>query len=62
MEHKRWDAFLIEEHEMIERAMDVLKQELDKIPTLSHSDLAIKRAIDFLIEFGDHIHNQKEEL
>jgi DUF438 domain-containing protein len=61
MEDKRWDTFLVGEHEIIERAMDVLRQELDKIPALAHSPVALKRAIDFLIEFGDHIHNQKEE-
>lgn len=61
MAETRWDAFLLGEHEMIERAMDVLRQELDKVPTLTHSAVALRRTIDFLIEFGDHIHNQKEE-
>ena len=61
MQDKRWDTFLVGEHEMIERAMDVLRQELDKVPALTHNPVTLKRAIDFLVEFGDHIHNQKEE-
>lgn len=61
MTETRWDAFLLNEHEMIERAMDVLRQELDKVPALAHRPVALRRAIDFLVEFGDHIHNQKEE-
>ena len=29
----RWDDWLVAEHEMIERAMDVLKKEVDKLPS-----------------------------
>ena len=58
-EFTRWDDFLIAEHEMIERAMAVLKSNLEKLPGGDH--LQVKRAIDFLLEFGDKIHNRKEE-
>ena len=29
---RQWDTWLVGEHEMIERAMDVLRQELEKLP------------------------------
>jgi len=55
----RWDDFLIAEHELLERAMAVLKNNLEKLPGGDH--LQIGRALDFLQEFGDKIHNRKEE-
>jgi len=58
-EFTRWDDFLIAEHELIERAMAVLKSNLEKLPGGDH--LQIGRALDFLMEFGDKIHNRKEE-
>ena len=61
MQAKRWDDILVAEHEMIERAMDVLKRELEKMPAASGDIFSIKRAMDFLLEFGDRIHNRKEE-
>ena len=59
IEHTRWDDFLIAEHELIERAMTVLRDNLEKLPGGDHHQ--IKRALDFLLEFGDKIHNRKEE-
>ena len=61
MQEKRWDDLLVADHEMIERAMDVLKNELEKMPAAAGDIFAIKRAMDFLLEFGDRIHNRKEE-
>lgn len=58
-EFTRWDDFLIAEHELIERAMAVLKSNLEKLPAGDH--LQIGRALDFLLEFGDKVHNRKEE-
>ncbi len=57
----RWDDFLIAEHELIERAMEVLKSNLEEIDAESENLTQIKRALDFLLEFGDKIHNRKEE-
>ncbi|MEN8136416.1 MAG: PAS domain-containing protein [Thermodesulfobacteriota bacterium] len=59
--YERWDDFLIAEHEMIERAMSVLKTNLDKIDSGDYDSLQMQRAVDFLLEFGDKVHNQKEE-
>ena len=59
--YERWDDFLIAEHEMIERAMSVLKTNLDKLDSGDYDPLQMQRAVDFLLEFGDKIHNQKEE-
>lgn len=59
--YERWDDFLIAEHEMIERAMAVLKSNLDKITGPTFDSLQMQRAVDFLLEFGDKVHNQKEE-
>ncbi len=61
MEIKKWDTILVSEHEMIERAMDVLKRELENLPDRNYDAFAMQRAIDFLLVFGDRIHNQKEE-
>jgi len=62
MEHyTRWDDFLVSEHEMIERAMAVLKSNLEKIDQAAKTPLQMQRAIDFLLEFGDKMHNTKEE-
>ena len=61
MGNKTWDEILVADHEMIERAMDVLKRELDKLPQTDIDRFSLKRSIDFLLEFGDRIHNHKEE-
>jgi len=61
MEERQWDDILVDDHEMIERAMDILKRELDKMPHATVDPFSMKRAIDFLLEFGDRIHNIKEE-
>ena len=62
MEHyTRWDDFLVAEHEMIERAMAVLKSNLERIDEAVKAPLQMQRAIDFLLEFGDKVHNTKEE-
>ncbi len=57
----RWDDWLVAEHEMIERAMEVLKANLDKVSSGTCDVVQTGRAIDFLLEFGDKIHNTKEE-
>lgn len=59
--YSRWDDWLVAEHEMIERAMEVLKKNLDKVENDTYDKVQMARAIDFLLEFGDRIHNTKEE-
>ena len=59
--YTRWDDFLVAEHEMIERAMAVLKSNLEKIDEAVKTPLQMQRAIDFLLVFGDKMHNTKEE-
>jgi DUF438 domain-containing protein len=61
MEIDRWRTMLVAEHEMIERAMDVLKEELLVLPADPPDIWRLQRAVDFLSEFGDRIHNTKEE-
>lgn len=61
MEFTRWDDFLVAEHEMIERAMAVLRKCLDDLEESINKPVQMVRAIDFLLEFGDKIHNRKEE-
>ena len=58
---QRWDDFLIAEHEMIERAMAVLKACLEDMDQTVKEPVQVKRALDFLLEFGDKMHNKKEE-
>jgi len=57
----RWDTYLVAEHELIERAMAVLRVNLEKVEDLKHDPVQLKRALDFLLEFGDKVHNAKEE-
>jgi DUF438 domain-containing protein len=61
MSTMRWDDYLVGEHELIERAMAVFKVELEKLPAGKPDGFRLARAIDFLLEFGDKLHNQKEE-
>ena len=61
MEHARWDDFLVAEHEMIERAMAVFKECLENLDASAKDPVQMTRAMDFLLEFGDKIHNRKEE-
>ncbi|MDF1515489.1 MAG: PAS domain-containing protein [Anaerolineae bacterium] len=61
VDNTQWDTWLVGEHEMIERAMDVLRRELEKLPSKDVDPFALNRALDFLVEFGDKVHNIKEE-
>jgi len=61
MTHRRWDEVLVAEHEMIERAMEVMKSELPKLAAGTKPSRQLSRAIDFLLQFGDKLHNHKEE-
>lgn len=61
MNYKRWDDFLVAEHEMIERSMAVLRHCLENIDKSAGKPRQMARALDFLLEFGDKIHNTKEE-
>lgn len=56
-----WDSWLIAEHELIERGMEVLKGNLQEFLDRDHDPVQLARAIDFLLEYGDRIHNLKEE-
>ncbi len=59
--NERWDDWLVAEHELIERAMAVLKKNLDQVMQGHPDFLQMRRAVDFLLEFGDKVHNSKEE-
>lgn len=57
----RWDDYLIAEHELIERSMAVLKTCLDRFDQAISQHFQMQRALDFLLAFGDTMHNRKEE-
>jgi uncharacterized protein len=59
--YTRWDDFLVAEHELIERGMAVLKGCLDDFAGSLREPFRLQRGLDFLLEFGDKIHNRKEE-
>ena len=61
MTYTRWDDLLIAEHEMIERSMAVLRHCLEAIDATIKKPRQMVRSLDFLLEFGDKIHNKKEE-
>lgn len=56
-----WKQILVQEHEWLERAMAVIEIEIKRIPENKASTKRVARALDFLYEIGDKIHNQKEE-
>lgn len=59
---KRWDDYLIAEHELIERSMAVLQNCLEDIELSEEiNKVQMGRALDFLLQFGDKVHNKKEE-
>ncbi len=58
-QYSRWDEYLIAEHEMIERAMAVLRERLNDLEGTAADPVQMIRALDFLLEFGDRIHNIK---
>jgi DUF438 domain-containing protein len=58
----RWDDYLVAEHELIERAMAVLRTCLEKVQAGTFDVKQLSRSLDFLLSFGDRVHNQKEEL
>lgn len=62
MSYLAWDEYLVHEHELIERAMDVLKRNLENLEQAAQEPRLLARALDFLLEFGDRLHNAKEEL
>jgi DUF438 domain-containing protein len=58
----RWDDYLVAEHELVERGMAVLKTCLEAIElSVEVNTVQLGRALDFLLQFGDKIHNTKEE-
>ena len=61
IQFKKWDTYLVYEHELIERAMAVLRKNLEGVMEARHDPVQITRALDFLLEFGDKVHNRKEE-
>lgn len=58
----RWDEYLVAEHELIERSMAVLRSCLEQIELGTEvNSVQLGRSIDFLLQFGDRVHNKKEE-
>lgn len=61
IQFEKWDTYLVYEHELIERAMAVLQQNLEKLESGEYDATQLTRSLDFLLEFGDKVHNKKEE-
>lgn len=61
VQFEKWDTYLVYEHELIERAMAVLKKNLEGLESGKYDPTQLTRALDFLMEFGDKVHNKKEE-
>lgn len=61
VQFSQWDTYLVHEHELIERAMAVLNKNLESLVSGEHNPTQLTRALDFLLEFGDKVHNKKEE-
>lgn len=61
MQLKKWYDILISEHDTLLRALDVLKRELNKVVNNKHQTRLLYCLIDFLITFGNELHNRKED-
>nr|WP_321257499.1 PAS domain-containing protein [uncultured Pseudodesulfovibrio sp.] len=61
VQFNKWDTYLVHEHELIERAMAVLKKNIEGLESGQYDATQLTRALDFLLEFGDKVHNKKEE-
>ncbi len=61
VQFEKWDTYLVHEHELIERAMAVLAKNLEGLEGGRYDATQLTRALDFLLEFGDKVHNKKEE-
>ncbi|MBI9079609.1 MAG: DUF438 domain-containing protein [Pseudodesulfovibrio sp.] len=61
VQFEKWDTYLVYEHELIERAMAALKKNLEGLESGKYDPVQLTRALDFLLEFGDKVHNKKEE-
>jgi len=61
IQFQKWDTYLVYEHELIERAMAALRLNLAKLDSDDYDSTQLTRSLDFLLEFGDKVHNKKEE-
>jgi len=61
VQFEKWDTYLVHEHELIERVMAVLKKNIEGLESGKHDPTQLTRVLDFLLEFGDKVHNKKEE-
>jgi hemerythrin-like domain-containing protein len=61
MQKEKWYDVLTLEHEILQRAMDVFKRELNKVINNNHRTSVLYCIIDFLITYGSEIHNRKED-
>lgn len=61
VQFEKWDTYLVHEHELIERAMAVLRKNLEGLESGAYDATQLTRSLDFLLEFGDKVHNKKEE-
>jgi len=56
-----WDEYLLAEHGLIERILSVLEQEIGNLAHGEVDSARIQQALTLLLEFGDRVHNVKEE-
>ena len=61
MDNYKWIDILTDEHDIIQRALDVFQRELDRVINNKHQTRVLYCIIDFLITFGSEIHNRKED-
>jgi len=58
---RKWNEILIAEHKLLERIVDILEKETNSIIDGSENLTLITRIFNLLLDFGDKIHNVKEE-
>ncbi|MEW6274970.1 MAG: PAS domain-containing protein [Bacillota bacterium] len=58
---KSWDQVLDHEHRLIEKMLEILQKEAEKLKNKQGNPETVTRALDFFTEFADGCHHQKEE-
>ncbi len=61
MPQNTWQDLLVYEHDLITRGLILLNSEVNNLESGSAVLLKIQQILDFLLDFGDKVHNVKEE-
>lgn len=58
---QKWEVILIHEHDLLLKSLTLLDRELGRLEEKHAEPVKLIHLLNFLLEFGDNIHNVKEE-